>query len=230
MRFLNRLTIAAVLGFALAATAFVAQADTTPLVLKSFTNSAAGADRVFGMDIQNNAPQDVIVHGRLVAISVYDATPAVVMSIPNATIKAGETKRFVTRWTDAPFVGRVRTLLVITDGKDPSLVASSDFWILPIKETAVFFGVLLFLIVLVLVLMRLPVYLKERVPDNMTPYRVEPGDSVVSISVRYNVTWQDIVKANKLKPPYDLKPGKRIFIPRHALQHPKEESSTQTKA
>lgn len=225
-----RLAVTATFGLALAFTGLLAGAETSPLVLKAFSHHSDGADRVFDIDVQNVSAQDALVRGRLVAISVYDATPADVMGIQNAAIKAGETKSFEIRWQGAPFVGRVRTLFVVSDGRNPSLVTSADFWILPVKETVIFLAALIILVALVLLLMRLPYYLRERIPENMAAYSVEPGDTVVSVSVRYGVTWQEIVKVNKLKPPYDIKPGRRVFIPKHALQKPKEETPTQPKS
>lgn len=59
---------------------------------------------------------------------------------------------------------------------------------------------------------------KPKPLSNTLAYRVEPDDSVMTLSSRFDVSWQEIVRANRLKPPYTLQPGKTIQIPRHALK------------
>jgi LysM repeat protein len=54
---------------------------------------------------------------------------------------------------------------------------------------------------------------------------VEGDDTVVTLAVRFDVTWEDIVRANHIKPPYALKVGQRILIPKHAMRHPSTDQS-----
>lgn len=61
---------------------------------------------------------------------------------------------------------------------------------------------------------------RKRYPSGMTGYTVEFGDTVVTVASRFGVTWEDVVRANRLKPPYPLKPGKEILIPVHDLRRP----------
>jgi LysM repeat protein len=42
---------------------------------------------------------------------------------------------------------------------------------------------------------------------------VEKGDTLQSLAEEYHVSWKDIARLNKLKPPYHLKPKDRIKIP-----------------
>ncbi len=41
-----------------------------------------------------------------------------------------------------------------------------------------------------------------------------PGDTLVSISKKYATTINELIRANKIKPPYVLKPGKKLIIPK----------------
>ncbi len=59
---------------------------------------------------------------------------------------------------------------------------------------------------------------KPKPLSNTLAYRVEPDDSVMTLSSRFDLSWQEIVRANRLKPPYTLRPGKTIQIPRHPLK------------
>lgn len=60
----------------------------------------------------------------------------------------------------------------------------------------------------------------QTVAGNYVAHIVEYDDTVVSLSNRFGVTWQDIVKANRMRPPYTLKVGKKILLPKHALKPP----------
>ena len=194
----------------------------------SFKHHSKGVDLVFDIAVRNTSNTDQVVRGRLVAISVYEANPANITSIDAVNIKAGEVATIPATWYGAPYFGRIRTLLVLSDGHADSLVSSSEFWLWPAGQIVFFPVGLAILAVLLLVAIRHRPNKRERVPKNMVSHQIEPGDSVVSLANLYGGTWQDIVKANRLKPPYDLKPGARIFIPKHLLQHPPAPSSTST--
>ncbi|MFA5854216.1 MAG: LysM peptidoglycan-binding domain-containing protein [Patescibacteria group bacterium] len=59
---------------------------------------------------------------------------------------------------------------------------------------------------------------KPKPLSNTLAYRVEPDDSVMTLSSRFDLSWQEIVRTNRLKPPYTLRPGTTIQIPRHSLK------------
>lgn len=49
---------------------------------------------------------------------------------------------------------------------------------------------------------------------------VKPGESIYEISWRYGLDFLDIAVWNRLKPPYDLKPGQRLALKRGAISKP----------
>jgi len=204
------------LGFA----PFVFAQSPTPLSIVSVRHYGEGVDHVFAFEVANSSGQTITTRGRLVVINVYDASLPETIPISDINVPPNGTSTAMVRWDDAPLVGQMRVLLVLNDGQHASLVESYTFWILPLFEAAVFVGVTSLTAALALAVMRLPRYLKSRVPPDMAAYVVEYDDTVVTLSNRFDVTWQDIVRANRLKPPYALKPGSRIFIPRHALHRP----------
>ena len=218
---LKRVIAAALLSLGFASVAF--GQSPTPLSVASVRHYGEGVNRVFEIDIANSGDRDVVTRGRLVVINVYDATLPTSIPIPDVNVPARDVGRAIVRWSDAPLIGQIRVLLVLNDGQHASLVESYTYWILPYVEAAAFAGIAIFAIGLALTVMRLPKYLKGRVPANMLAYRVEFDDTVVTLSNRFDVTWQDIVRANRLKPPYELKQGSRILIPKHALRRPDPE-------
>lgn len=215
---LKRVIAAIVLSLGFASLA-LAQSP-TPLSVVAVRHYGEGVGRVFEFDVANAADRAVTTRGRLVVINVYDASPPTTISVRDFTIQAGGTATTVVRWDDAPLLGQIRTLLVLNDGQHASLVESYNFWILPLYQAAAFIGVSALLAAGVLLAMRLPKYLRARVPSGMLPYVVEFDDTVVSLAARFDVTWQDVVRANRLRPPYELKPGERVFIPKHDLHRP----------
>lgn len=196
-------------------------ATSPELVLRSFQHRADGTDRVFNLGIENVSGHDAILRGRLVAISVYDTTQPTVMPLEPYNIAAGGTQRVEVRWVGAPAVGRVRALLVLSGDSGSSYVRSFDFWLLP-YDTILWAGLIAAMVVLVGLLMWRRRRLVDFVPSNMTVYWVEYDDTIMSVSNRYGVSWEAVVKANRLKPPYELKPGGRLLIPKHKLVRPVE--------
>gem|GEM_PF-2725828 len=194
--------------------------EPTPISVAAVRHHGEGVDRVFEFDLANAGDAPVTTRGRLVVINVYDASLPVTIPVGDIVVPARGQATASVRWGDAPLVGQARVLLVLNDGRHASLVESRSFWIFPFVEAAAFAGIAAFVAVLTLGLMRLPKFLKTRVPSNMTPYVVEFDDTVVTLASRFDVSWQDIVRANRLKPPYELKEGRRILIPKHGLRRP----------
>jgi hypothetical protein len=198
----------------------VAAQPMSPLSVKAFRRHALGVDQVFGFEIANALDRELGASGRLVVLNVYDTEPPVTLPIGRFLVPPGGTAVIRVAWTGAPLAGSVRALLVLNDGEHPSLVESFGFWIVPYAAIGVSLGIILLAVLFALAAARLPRWLRKRVPANMAAYRVEDDDSVMTLSTKFDVSWQDIVKANRLKPPYALRPGMRILIPKHALRHP----------
>jgi hypothetical protein len=129
---------------------------------------------------------------------------------------------------EAPVFVAALTLGVLLPGLFALAAAPPSNFTHPSFDVLAWAGGIILLTVLVVVAMRLIQGRRhrERTPDNMVAYRVELDDTVMTIANRYGVVWQDLVKANRLKPPYDLKPGQRLLIPRHALVRPPETNKT----
>lgn len=215
---LKRIFLTTIASLAVVTAAFAQ--NPTPLKVVGVAHHGEGIDRVFEFTVSNSNPQPLTARGRLVIINVYDASLPVTVPISELMVPASGQAVAAVRWENAPLLGQVRTLLVLNDGQHDSLVESFTFWIVPVREAAVFLLTLALAVGLALLAMRLPRYLKTHVPSDRIAYVVEFDDTVVGLSNRFDVSWQDIVRANRLKPPYELKPGSRVFIPKHALRRP----------
>lgn len=57
------------------------------------------------------------------------------------------------------------------------------------------------------------------IPQGTTPsekgfyYIVQPGDTLYRIAQRYNIPLTELIRVNRIPPPYIIYPGQRIFIP-----------------
>lgn len=218
----------------------VAWAQSSGITIERFTHRLDGVDRVFDVTVVNPGGDDLRVNGRLVVLDVYNTSPPISIPIQNVSLAAGHRETFSVVWSNAPFLGQVRTLLVLKDSNRASSVTSHDFWIVPWRLVLALAGALAVVLASFMIVHRLthrlakkavkkgkpsapaknekkPKKKKKRIPSGMVPYTVEYDDTVVTIAERFGVTWEDVVHANKLKPPYDLKEGKDIFIPKHDL-------------
>jgi hypothetical protein len=68
---------------------------------------------------------------------------------------------------------------------------------------------IIFGIYLMILSMRRNVWVKK----SWIEYEVSEGENISSIANKFNVSWSVIVKANKLKAPYELEPGQTIKVP-----------------
>ena len=55
---------------------------------------------------------------------------------------------------------------------------------------------------------------KENFFNKSKKIKIITGDTLKSISKKHNISINEIIRFNKLKPPYVLKPGKNIFLPK----------------
>lgn len=79
---------------------------------------------------------------------------------------------------------------------------------LPWYAPAIFGGIILLIILLLVV--KMLVAKKEK--KIMKEYIVGVGETIESIASKFGMNWMKLAKINKLKPPYTLKEGQKIFI------------------
>lgn len=212
-----RVLLPLLLAFGFAASVWAQPVN--PLSVVSMRQHGEGATRVFAFELANAGDATVVTRGRLVIIDVYAASQPTSLPIRDVAVPAQGTAGLSVRWDGAPPAGQVRALLVLTGDAHPSLVEGYSFWIFPVRSAALFGGAAALAVAVALGLLRLR-RRRGRTPSAMTVHLAEAGDTVVGLAGRFDVSWQDIVRANRLKPPYSLAPGQRVLIPRHALRRP----------
>ncbi len=95
----------------------------------------------------------------------------------------------------------------------PQDTASLWFFYTP-STAALFIEIGLLLVILALIIWFILAMLRKRkTKKEWQSYAVQPGDELESLAQVYQVSWKKIAKANKLKPPYKLKPGDNLLLP-----------------
>jgi len=54
---------------------------------------------------------------------------------------------------------------------------------------------------------------KKWIKKDWAEYEIQPGENLEILAEKFDVSWKLLVKVNKLKPPYALKPGEKIKVP-----------------
>ncbi len=76
-----------------------------------------------------------------------------------------------------------------------------------------YFPVILGRIILLIILLLVWKVIRARQEKKkLKEYRVEIGETIESVAQKFGMNWKKLVKINKIKPPYSLKEGQKIFI------------------
>ena len=64
--------------------------------------------------------------------------------------------------------------------------------------------------------------LKQKFIKKMINYKVIKGDNLYSISKKFNIPIQKIIKSNKIESPFKIFPNQKIFLPRNKSLYSKK--------
>lgn len=100
-------------------------------------------------------------------------------------------------------------------GKALETIAGSPVWFFSAPQpTALVVEALVFLFVLFLLFLAYIHRKRKRwIAQHWVAYGVRSGDDVKSLADRYHISWKLLASANRLEPPYALKPGDRLKVP-----------------
>ena len=123
----------------------------------------------------------------------------------------GQTSTVPIKWQRPSLFGRLTAKIDIVYGDNNQTVeAKKSFWTVP--WTLIFiFVILLVLCVFVQLFWRL-YYAKKKL--KMAQYAVLDKETLIEIADKFNVKWKKLARINRLKPPYILRPGQTLFVPK----------------
>lgn len=102
-----------------------------------------------------------------------------------------------------------------TDIDDTEITISTEritIWIIPWREI-VFAGGILSVLLSILFIIKI-INKKKYSGKGWGEYTVQVGETLQDLSERFDVDWKKLAKTNNIKPPYILKPGETILVPK----------------
>jgi len=116
-----------------------------------------------------------------------------------------------------PRIGKfiLQNSLIFTGANDEEKTINSNsitIWIIPWREMIVGGGALI-LLTSILLIVKL-INKKKYSGKDWERYIVQTGETLEDISTKFDVKWKVFVKTNHLKPPYILKGGQRVLVPK----------------
>ncbi len=113
-------------------------------------------------------------------------------------------------WQGMPIAGRYAANLEVNFGEgidkgNEKIV----IWSIPYRLITI----ILFFLVVVVLLRLLLQYIKEVRKEKMPIYGVMSGDTLASLSKKFQIDWKKLAGVNGIKKPFEIKPGQKLFIP-----------------
>jgi len=126
------------------------------------------------------------------------------------TSALNQTSTVPIKWEKPSLFGRLTANITVFYGDGQSATFKKSFWIIP--WTLIFIVVLLAMIIIFGKLFLRLYYAKLKL--KMVRYKKTKNETLTEIADKFNVKWKKLARINNLKPPYILKKGDILFIPK----------------
>lgn len=141
---------------------------------------------------------------------IFGGHIAAMENVSLGSIFPGKSTLLPRRWENPPAFNFVKANLLINYGDNQTIEKNISFFIIP-WPLIFLIVVLIILYLLIRLLWRLKLA-KDKL--NMESYTVKQKQTIMDIAEKYNVSWKKLARINNLKPPYSLKRGETLFIPK----------------
>lgn len=104
--------------------------------------------------------------------------------------------------------------ITYADGKNEAKLLTTDkvtIWMVPWREIIIA-SIIMFVTITPTVIVR-KIRKKKFSGNGWDEYIVQHGDTLDTISLKFNISWKHFAKTNKIKPPYTLKAGQKVLVP-----------------
>ena len=147
------------------------------------------------------------------------------IKLPSATLLQGSDIEIPAKWDDEPFFGFYTAKAIVTFSeydivsntkKDAKTETRELQVFVPLKMDTILgkiVSVLLGVLSLFIILLAITMIGAYRLKKRCRPYVVQSGDTISSIAETCKINWKKLAKLNKLKAPYAIKAGQKIFAP-----------------
>lgn len=190
----------------------------------SFSAGQNGSKGSFHLTYENQG-NTVVVTEQKIEISGLFGIGKEEISLPTATILQGNKVEVADKWDHEPFFGFYTAKAIITfseydvasnSKKDPRMQTRELNIFIPLKtgtlEGKITVGILIILLLLVISAITM-IFKRRQFLKNSRVYAVREGDTLTGLASSCDMSWKNLAKLNKLKAPYNLKPGQKILLP-----------------
>lgn len=114
------------------------------------------------------------------------------------------------RWEKPLFFGRYTAAVSVNYGTNKTTdVKKIIIWAVPYKLLTILAGLIVLIVLLRLVVM----YFREAAKEKMAIYVLSKKETIQEVAEKFKVNWAKLARINKIKQPFELKKGQKLFIP-----------------
>ncbi|MCX6760358.1 MAG: DUF916 domain-containing protein [Candidatus Nealsonbacteria bacterium] len=162
------------------------------------------------LELKNDGNVHLMPKGNIEISDVFGGWVATLGDLSLGTSSLGHTTTVPIRWDKIPLIGLLTAKITIPYGDNQTATAKKTFLIIPWTLIAI---LILFAMIFIFgKLFRWLYFAKSKL--KMSPYKLAGKETLVEIADKFDVSWKKLARINGLKPPYILKKGDTLFIPK----------------
>jgi hypothetical protein len=162
------------------------------------------------LELKNDGNVHLMPKGNIEITDIFGGWVATLNDISLGTSSLGKTTVIPVKWEKPSLFGRLTAEISVLYGDGQTASAKKSFWIVP--WTLISIAVLLAIILVFGKLFWRLYYAKSKL--KMMPYEITGKETLAEIADKFDISWKKLVRINDLKPPYVLKTGETLFIPK----------------
>lgn len=173
----------------------------------------------FYLNIENTG-NSIIAIDITIEISDKNAQTVDIIKKSNLKLPQGESMAIPIKWEEKPFFGSF-DVKATTEFAEFDITTGGNINPEVLTKTFSFdvtpWGFILYAIGILILIISTTIswsFHSWRIRKEAVNYTVQVNDTVDSLAKKYNFNWKLLIKINKLKPPYNLKPGSKILLPK----------------
>jgi hypothetical protein len=191
--------------------------------LTSFTYDAGHQSKkpVFALSFKNDGNTIIQAEPKINIAGLPGITPDS-LAMSSISLQPGMTlKNIETRWENRPSFGLYKTSAVV-DFYELDIINNEKIFLETktlntplINLTPWYYAVIIAAIVLFLIAAPLFLFIRKRIYiAGCYKYKTQDGENIIDIAKKHKADWKRIAKINKIKPPYNLKKGQTLLVPK----------------
>lgn len=170
----------------------------------------------FNLDLKNEGNVHLMPTVNIEITDIFGGWVATIDSASLGTAPLNQTITSQVKWEKPALFGWLTAKITLFYGDNQTATAKKSFWIVP--WTLLFIVILLAMIFVFGKLFWRLYYAKLKL--KMMPYTVGEKETLTEIAAKFNIKWEKLARINNLKPPYVLRSGETLFVPKNKEEMP----------